>query len=359
MKKLLNSLLVLLMLSGISSCKNDLDPLEAGHNRNSNQKNKPMLKTVRMSFGGDYISESEEPLLRAEDGETFVGINVFYTKKDVDNAEEENYAYGLFKNTSGIKIDLITGYTYRFEASILIEREDKLWENEGRYGQPFQTSNGLSDFYKKDIGSFIYTYEKESKERFYFRQLKSGIAMVDAGSDLSSRYGDVSFPRVKRYYGSIGSFDPSAFENIEIKMEYKCFGLKLVLESIPDNTSLSVRDITNIGNTTDPKYRLVFPANLRLSSSDEQSKTWEGIYSLSNFNDNTHEFKLRFTWYKGNGDPETFDHTFTVEATKKKVLNIKIDGEVNSTKSGNIIFTNLEDELEDDIEDISNIKDDE
>lgn len=358
MKKIVSSLLVLLMLSGLSSCKNDHDPLEAGNNRNMSQKDKQMVKTVRMSFGGDYISESEEPMLRADDGETFVGINVFYTKKDVENAVEETYAYGLFKNTTGISIDLITGYTYRFEASILTEREDKLWENEGRYGQPFQTTNGGSDFYKKDIGKFIYTFDIASNQRFYFKQLKSGVAMVDAGSDLPSRFGDVSFPRVKRYFGSISSFDPSAFENVEISMDYKCFGLKFVLESIAENTSLSVRDITNNGNNTDRKYFLVFPSNLTLSSSDEQSKTWEGLYSLNNFNENTHDFTLRFTWNKGNGEKETFDHSFTAQARKKKVLNIKIEGDVNTTKSGNITFTNLDDTLAEEVENVTNKKED-
>lgn len=354
MKKLIDFLLLIVVLSSITSCKSDFGPMEEGNHRNGRLKENPMFKTIRMSFGGDYVSEAEEPLLRAEDGETFVGINVYYTEQNVENAEKQKYAYGVFNKTSGISINLMTGYTYSFEATVLIEKEDKLQDNatsEKSYGQPFRLSNGDSYFLKDDIGDFFYTYDPETLEKFFLRDIKVGTALVDAGDDLPSQYGDVRYPRVKRYYGELDSFDPSIKQTAEIAMNYKCFGLKLILESIPGDTSVTVEDCTdngiNINQGNHPEYYLRFPDGLKLSSGSEDSKQWEGIFSLNNLESNTHDFRLRFTWNKGNGKSETFYHTFTAEAKKKKILKLNVSGEINETKSGNIVLTNLDDALTD------------
>ncbi len=361
MKKLCYSFLLMLLLCGVSSCRNDFDPEEEGNYRVDNSKKKPMIKTIRMSFGGDYITEEDEPLLRSDDGNTFVGINVFYTQKDMPGANEQKYAYGLFSTTDGITIDLSTGYTYRFEATILIEKDDKLWDyNRSMYGEPFTTTNGNTGFLKKDMDKFFYTFDA-SAEKFNFTQLSVGTAYVDAGDALPSRYGDVRYPRVKRYYGMVNEFDPSTVKNVEINMNYKTFGLKLNLVSIPGETSVTVADITDNGwyrnPNENPEYYLRFPKNLSLNSSSEDSKTWEGIFSLNDLKENTHEFKLRFIWNKGQGQTESIDHVFTAEAKKKKVLNIRLEGNINETKSGNIIFTNLDDTLtEDTPEEVSNRK---
>lgn len=369
MKKLLNSLLLILLLGSLSACKSDFDPLEDGNHRTHREKEKPMMKTIRMSFGGDYINESEEYLMRADDGNTFVGINVFYTKKNEENAVEKPYAYGLFSSANGISIDLLTGFTYRFEATILIEREDKLYENGNpiKYAEPFLDNNGDSGGYftKDNMGSFIYLYLKNTESQFYFKMLNKGTAYVVAGDEAAIPKGDFRFPRVKRFYGTLSGFDPSITTGVEIGMNYRSFGLKLVLKSIPGSSSVSVRDVTpgsinQNNNFKDPnlypEYYLCFPKNLKLDFSSEESKTWEGIYSLNDLTTDTQQFKLEFTWNKGSGQTETFEHTFTAQAKKKKVLEISIDGEINETKTGNISFTNVDSTLtEETAESVKNV----
>ena len=364
MKQIISSLLLVLMLCGVSSCKNELDALEDGNHRILKKEEKPMLKTIRLSFGGDYITESEEPLLRADDGDTFTGINVFYTKKE-ENATEQYYAYGLIKKSNDISIDLLTGYTYRFESTILIEGEDKLYASNGNdsyYREPFLSNNGNlgGPYYKGDMDKFLYTFDLPENQKFIFRQLNQGVAWVDTGNDLTSQQGDVSYPRVKRYYGNLDGFDPALTNTVEIPMEYKSFGLKFVVESIPDNTTLTVMDVSNDRKETDdPRKYLVFPSGLSLNGNSEP---WECLYSLNDFKKKTEDFTLRFTWNKGNNEkPEDFTHTFTVEAKKKKVLNIKIEGDVNTKNSGNIIFTGMSseddlDQLEEETENVSNAK---
>ena len=334
--------MLLLLLGGFASCGGDLNPEDEGNYRHQKVKDKPVMKTIRLQFGGDYVSESEEPLLRAEDGDTFVGINVYRTKKDAERAGEEMYAYGLFPSKDGISLNVLTGYTYRFEATILIEQEDKVVYKGREYGEPFERLDATAMSYKGYPAGLIDTGFKFSsepgEETTYLAQLDSGTAYVAMGAAGMAMH----YPRVKRYYGTLDSFDPSLTSQVEIDMKYKCFGLKFILESIPDGTSVKVADVSPNGNkfpNTDPEYFLRFPDDMRLSSESEESKTWEGTYSLNNLSQPTRNFTLKFTWDKGNGESETFEHGFTVTEKKMKVLRLSIDGDVNETKSGNIILT--------------------
>ena len=319
------------------------------------------MKRIKMSFGGDFISESDEPLQRAEDGETYVGINVFRTEKDKEGAKEEKYAYGLFQRYSNISIDVLTGYEYRFVATILIENADKLYDHgKNSFEAPFRTQSG--DFAKGNIGNFHPTYSLDTDSQLSFVGLRSGNAYVYSGSGASIKPGEFRYPRVKRFYGECKNFDPSLSSDIEIPMEYKSFGLKFILESIPEGTSVSVMDNSSRGNKVpgeDYEYFLQFPENFRMSKpseeemSSEEETSWECIYSLNDLSKNTEEFKLKFTWNKTNGEEKSFSYTLNAEAKKKKVLKINIDGDVSQSKSGNLTCTQVDDNLEEAIDEIN------
>lgn len=360
MNKQLNTIFLMAIIWGISSCSNDHDPLEDGNHRGQRVKVKNMKKTMKMSFGGDFITETDEPLLRADDKSAYVGINVWRTENNKANAKEEKYAFGVFPRLNGISIDVITGYTYRFEASILIDDEDKLILKDGKYHDPFrlhdESSTGFDNawgFAPDDPAEFHYadSVSDSDVKKEFLCQLSSGTAYVKVAgalptaSDRDTR--SMMFPSVKRFYGGT-TFNPtlstdsvSDAEAITIPMSYKSFGIKLNLVSIPAGTSLRVRDVTYINtHSTDlePEHYIQFSKGLDLKSTPEESKTWSGIYSLNNFSESSRTVVLRFFWMKGGGRYETFDHTFTVEAGKMKVLNLTIDGEPNSTKSGNIVL---------------------
>ena len=361
--------MLLLLLGGFASCGGDLNPEDEGNYRHQKVKDKPVMKTIRLQFGGDYVSESDEPLLRAEDGNTYVGINVFRKENDDDDSNYEMYAYGMFIGKDGLNIDVLTGYTYRFEASILIEEKDKLALNGVRYNEPFKVheypTTGFDNAWGYELGDvyeagsknlkFKYANEDSNESNWYLCQLKSGTAYVDCQGDLVSSTGSpltaphaMHYPRVKRFYGT-ADFNPLFESTVEIPMEYKCFGLKFILESIPAGTNVSISDITKYpeNRDNDLEYYLLFPGNLRLSLDSNGMSTWESIYSLNDLSQQTRNFTLEFTWNKGNGeDPETFEHSFTVTEKKMKVFRLSIDGDVNETKSGNIIFNMEDDKLE-------------
>ncbi|MDE6291866.1 MAG: hypothetical protein K2M16_10070, partial [Muribaculaceae bacterium] len=182
MKKLIGSLLLRFIIGGVSSCHNELESEDTGNHRGHEFKEKPLKKTLTLSFGGDYVSESDEPMQRAEDGDKYTAINVYYKEKDKENAQQEKYAYGLFKGNDPISIDVFTGYEYSFEATILKEREDKIKLLSGGYTDPFRLHDGNSanfdnawSFVDKDKDKFHYTYLLSAEDsKSYFCQLTSG-----------------------------------------------------------------------------------------------------------------------------------------------------------------------------------------
>lgn len=365
MKKPINSLLFFACLCCVTSCGNDLDPMSDGNYRYQREKEKPMVKTIRMHFGGDVITESEEPLFRAEgDGEAYAAINVWRYKKDVENPNKEWYAYGLFKSdedfdiTEDINIDVVTGYYYCFEATILIEREDKVWVNSSvanAYQQPFRLVDISSQGFDSPTGysvnnlknEFIYTWDNTSEtQKKFFCELASGTAQVDTEvGGVNDRYAARSFPRVKRFYGETpedSKFDPAALDKVEISLGYKCFGLVIKIGSLPGGT-VTVADVTTKNeNAKDTKEKLLLDG-ISLSTVGQE---WEGLFSLNDLEADQETFNLLFTWNKGGGVTETFPSgDIIVHPKKRKILTLNITGEINSETKGNLVLNNETDEL--------------
>lgn len=374
MKKLISSLLLALMVCGMTSCRNDYDPLADGNYRLLREKNRSISKTVSMSFTGDIITESEEPLQRAEDdGDAYAAVNVWRTKKEV-NAQEEKYAYGLFKNsvdfdvTKDIKIDLLTGYTYRFESTILVEKEDRVFHrvNDTKaYQQPFRLHDKNSSNFDNAWGypdsdlknKFIYTWDiSDPDQREYFCELASGTAYVNSGSASDQQYADKSYPRVKRFYGKTPEafpYDPEVSDRIEINMGYKCFGLVVHVNNLPAG-SVTVKDVTkkSNGNSKDTKELLEF---IGFELSNDGELDWEELYSMNQLLSDSETFNLEFTWNKPGGEKEKFSSgDIVIRPKTRKILNLNITGTVNTPVQGNIILTKESESLTDDPENISN-----
>lgn len=383
------------------SCGNELDPMGSGNHR-SFQYEKPAKKyTMKLSLGGDFITESEEPLFRADDsqaeetspeGNTYVGINVTRTLKTPPGqtkAQPEKYAYGVFKYAKGefdedLSIELSSGYTYNFEATALTEWTDKVVPVSTKmYTYPFRLLNSNStgqSFDEKKFQKFIYTYEITDAENiFYLGFLKSGRALVSVNGDHSPSNGEYLYPRVKRFYGSLDNFDPevTASENeidnntgnttknsndngdlngvnsgdvsnisAVIPLEYKCFGIQINITSLPEGSTLTVegKKYTSSTRADDVFDFLIFPKNLSFNSNSEP---WEGIFSMKNMNAETDNISLKFILIKETGESETIGAKFSVKPKFRKILNVNITE--NETKTdGNIKIKLSEDNLTND-----------
>lgn len=352
MKKLIRLLALALFAIGFQACSNDKDSELDGNHRLDGEE-KPVVYKFKLALGGDYVEQSEEPLSRAENS-SYVGINVTRTEKGTTS--QEKYAYGVFTIKSDIEIDLVSGYTYDFEATVLTDNTDALYyDNSSKgYPEPFviwekeiTDRNYIKNLYPREhLEDFQYTYDltkyptEDTKNALY--DLKYGRAKVNINGN---KYivNTCEYPRVDRFYGTKTGVDPLALPEsgeIEIKVDYKCFGIEIDASSIPQGTTLSWVDITK-GRDNDgvSNELLQFPENLKLSSESEDTSIWSEVYSLNNMlGDGTESYTFRFTWDK-EGKKETFDQTFQVRAKYKKILKIIISGEANIHTTGNIKIT--------------------
>ncbi len=384
MKKLTNILLIVLMMCGISSCKNDLEPMDSGNHRGNGKNEKPMIKTVRMSFGGDYITESEEPLSRSEGLNTYIGINVFRKEPNKGNDAYENFAYGLFSKSDELSVNLVSGFTYKFEVSILSEKEDgdkldQYYDSKYGYLEPFRVNIGSkptdsyvegSDMYlvsKVDKGfQYYYDFVNNSKDIEYLCNLKYGTAYCKTNKNLSDEGPYYPHPRVKRYYGEKEyDFDyrvTTTEDSIEIPMKYLCFGLRFILDNEDFAGNLKIEDISPKDGYPDKSqitHTIAFPKDLIFS---ESYKKYEEVYSLYNLykaykdiENYSESFTFKFTWTKAVGvTPETFDKTITVHPKKMKTLHINLSGNPVTNTKGNIILNLDEESLTNEDEVINN-----
>ncbi|MDE5813474.1 MAG: hypothetical protein K2H72_04235, partial [Muribaculaceae bacterium] len=303
MKKLISLIMIVVLISGLSSCRNDNDPLADGNYRLHREKIKNEMKKVSLNFSGDFISESEEPLLRAEDVHIYKAVNV-YAKDDKEGSDYQIYARGLFVDQENVEINLWTGYKYRFVATVLIDDRDKVALNNGKYSNPFQYqqvgTSSKSDLDPKNINSFVYSQNEinSGSPATYHMQLDSGKTYVDVSGDggIISTY-FMAYPRLKRFYGTCEDFSPiETNPTVEIEMEYKCFGLEIIAESLPFGT-ITVKDVSD----SDWTNCLLFPKGLVLHSTaeGETPDSYEGLFSMNSMNNESSNITLKFSWNKG------------------------------------------------------------
>lgn len=358
MKKLISLIAFAIVAIALPSCTNDKDPEAEGNHRPTTEDN-PKIYTYRLSLGGDYIDESEEPLNRSGEAATYVGINVTRKEKGKDNPELEYYASGLFKQKNNITIELVSGYTYDFEVSVLTDKTDTYYTNSDSYGKPFTyniVDNGFDNapnYPKEEINKFIYIQDQleihTEIENKHLDVLKSGEAKVYIPDHARTPFGVCAYPRTHRYYGT-ATADPSYIQsgNIEIKLFYKCFGIKIDATNIPVGTTLTVKDVTTGRSDNGSVYEyLQFPKSLIFDPSNDKT-IYEEIYSLRDLTgDGNDSFTLEFTWNKGQ-KKESFEKSFQVRAKYRKTLNVVINGDPNIQSTGNIIINEEGDNLTDD-----------
>lgn len=332
MKKFLTGILACSILAGLTACGNDQEPSEGGNRRDPNQEDGKFYN-VAVLLGGDFVDESDEPFTREGEDNTVVGINV--TRHAAGSPNETQYACGAFTDISNINISLESGYVYSFAATIIVDGTDKYF----RFYEPLRyivsgNPNTEFDLHTSEVNKFLYAKDGSAK---MFHMLHSGAVYVNMGN-RNLKY--VCFPRLDRYYGSITSYDPdsNSRSGVNIEMRYKCFGLKFVVNKIPENSYLTCRDVTNTTNP-DRLNNLYFPDDLKLDSNNNTNNPWTCVYSLYNLTSaDPQKLTLEFTLHENGGTAtKTFTTETTVSANRTRVLNIDLSGG-GSGSNGNVGF---------------------
>lgn len=343
MKTLLKILGIVILAMTCQSCSLDNDPQDDGNHRLHQDKTRKVYQ-FKLSLGGDYVEQSEEPLMRASEPNTYVGINVTCKDKSLVDAPTENYAYGVFTSKDDITIDLISGYTYDFEATILRDGTDK-YDTSSSYKEPFSMDNHQLTI--RDINKF--SYNRDDSNNLRLLGLSSGETHVRIPDQPNyvSEYSKCMYPRIDRYYGILSDVDPDNLNNLDnnisINLGYKSFGIKIIVTDLPENTTLKVRDKKNpediYGGNCYPF--LMFPQDLTFNS---EVKEWEDIYSCYDLTDEQSiSFTLEFKWDRGMGIIETFPAYIEVSPKIKKILQIKVTGSASTQTKGNIILETTDD----------------
>lgn len=349
MKTLLKILGIVILAMTCQSCSLDNDPQDDGNHRLHQDKTSKVYQ-FKLSLGGDYVEQSEEPLTRVSTSNSYVGINVTRLEKGQPTSKTEKYAYGVFSNKSEISIDLISGYRYDFKASVITDRKDEYYPTNNQYPRPFTIIDGKSDqevgLPKDSLNKFMYTHDinhyPDESSKLHINGLNSGTAFIQVYDPIGSETGRFSYPRVERYYGELDNVDPTnlPYDEIILNLNYKCFGIKIDATDVPSGTYVTWEDITNKGNLPPKKeYEyLQHPASLKLGSDSNFTNVWEEIYSLNDLvGEGNETFTFEFTWHNGNKQ-EPFKQTFQVRAKYKKILKLNVTGDVSTTTKGNIII---------------------
>lgn len=361
MKNLLKFLGIVIVAMIGQSCTLDNDPQDDGNHRLLQDKTRKVYK-FKLSLGGDYVEQSEEPLIRANEPNTYVGINVTCKDKTLVNATAENYAYGVFTSKDDITIDLISGYTYDFEATILRDRIDKYFHDRYiNYQSPFgyypinDNTPDMKDYPTDSVGNFYYNYlNKGIVALGYLAELSCGTAKIEISDNQSvTNKALYMFPRVDRYYGTQADVDPIILATnsgtVDIELKYKCFGLTIDAQNIPEGTSITVEDITerrsNIG------AHLVFPQDLVLTPETTTSAIWQGIYSVNDLKSSeSTTFDLKLTWHSGLNEKKEIKTSIDVKPGYNKTMTINIDGQASTKFTGNVNLIEKSSDLTEDDE---------
>ena len=177
--------------------------------------------TVKLGLGGEILDITDEPLSRATTNNLY-GIQVYsIPNKELgkgENIEWTRYAYGLFDNPDEISINLLKGYKYKFEATMVVDGKNKISNNHGNaneYWIPFNTSG---DNGGRGLLSNLFEYESST----YFGGLGLGETMLSNGD-----YG--KHPNTDRYYGELIDFIPTDGKQAQITMKRASFGASFVV----------------------------------------------------------------------------------------------------------------------------------
>ncbi len=174
--------------------------------------------TVQLGWGGEIVDIAYEPLDTRAATDDLYGIQV-YSTPDVELEEGEEvtwkrFAYGLFDDPNNITITLPKGYKYKFEATMVVDGKNRIY-NDVNYGYPFVVFDNYSSITTL-TNQFNYSIN------LGFSQLASGYTTMVNG-DYNNH------PNVERFYGELEDYIPSTSKtSVIIPMKRVSFGAKFV-----------------------------------------------------------------------------------------------------------------------------------
>ena len=294
------------------SCSSESDELDS---KLPDEPNKVAeMIDVKLGFGGDPISISENPLTRAEEKKKVYGINVYYRE---GSGYYQHYAYGLFDNIADMKISLISKYNYKFVCTIVQDDKDELYvDNNGNYSYPFFRYYSYSN--TKLENKFIVSTTSSD----YLNEITYGKSRFKDGSTSYEN----DYPRTDRLYGELTNYTPTDGGTAVINMKRTAFGAKFVITPPADGSlHLSMSYLLSKTVSSTESSQVI----------DESIYTFYDVYNCwQQQEDYTQDFTLNLTWQRANGATQTFSKTITMKRNVMTTVNVSVSGSTGDSTVG-------------------------
>ena len=268
---------------------------------------------VSIGFSGE-IEISHSPLTKAGTNDLY-GVQVY--SKESGDSEYAPYAYGLFDNTSDMKVKLIGGYQYKFVASMVEDGKDRIYHTDKGFSHPFEIGAAK---YSRLENMFIYSSDSE------MGYLNSGATFLySSGNSISTYYR----PNISRYYGELSGFTPSENKSASIDMKRVCFGAKFVAKGFMEGRM-------TIQIPEAPTMTINYP-----ETEVEDIFTFKNDYGNGWLYDGYQEdLEVSITWTKGDGTVVPISNR-VIEFVRNELTTVTINLGDDPTTDTNI-NTNLE-----------------
>lgn len=166
---------------------------------------------VSLSLAGEVIKDGK--IVTEKGGDDLYGVNVFYDKEG-DGTIDTPYGYGLFDNPDLMKVQLLSGYRYKFQYTIVRDGKSMLNNSyggrSGRYGAPF--------------------FQEMENVFVYGKDTMSGLAS-GAASLVGERFYKSISP-LDRFYGEVTGYEPSEGDVLELPVLRTSFGARFIINGI-------------------------------------------------------------------------------------------------------------------------------
>lgn len=268
------------------------------------------MYTVSFKMGGEITSISDSPL-RATPNDLY-GIQVY--SKAPNDATEKPYAYGLFDDPSTISIKLMSGYTYRFISTMVVDGKNKLVNG---YYMPFFTGQPTP------VGTqFVYS------STIAYSSIDYGNATLHFDNNLYRR------PNIDRYYGVTSGFIPSENGVVNINMKRTVFGVKVIAQDFTEGQ-------LTFQLAEAPLATLTYPT----TEMQEIYTFYNVADAFSHGGDYTESVNLQINWIKSDGvNIPIATQTVTFTRNKLTTINVKVgDVSVNNGIEINLDNTGMTD----------------
>lgn len=188
-----------------------------------------------------HLGMTDDLQTRASATNNLYGINVYYDPAR-DGNPNTHYAYGLFDNKDDMSITLLSGYTYKFECTLVKDGKSLLYCGQyggnsfSGYAKPFQTNESAST---QLSNSFVYGTT-------YLSGITTGEATVKSAS---TGYVEQTMPSIQRYYGEVSGYTPVAGGTVIIPLKKTVFGARMIIDKVAEGT-LTANCVINTNSYT-------------------------------------------------------------------------------------------------------------